>query len=665
MSKKRIAIISILVLLLGGAGYVGYKLYFTKTESVEALSLIPEDAVFVIETDEPVKAWKTFSKSPIWQHIKNYKPLGDIGKTTDEITKNIEDNSIIFSAFGRRNVLISAHVVSATDYDFLYVCDMQKSAKFDVVQSGMIKLLKNQGFEHIVETVSEDKLEVFFDPKLKSYLYMSFVGNQLAISYNKNIISKALTGRKQAMFARSADVQSTITQTAGGLCKFYLNYKTLPKYLDVYMDDVSSMKQVCSGLNITGSAINMDDRFVSLSGTTFINDSMEGQIKALAQSGKGKMNCQSVFSKDAAFVMSLGFQSFSKFFENFKAVLKQEPSKFQEYEKNKRMAERLLGFSIEDDFLGWIDDEVAVAHYKQSRVVGGKIHNVVAIKAQSIDKAKEKLGKVEKKIRNRTLGLKFKSANYKENYEVHYLEAKGLFGLLFGKLFSKVEKPYYTYLGDYVVFSDDVYTLLKTIDDWEAKTTLSKEEEFKDIESKMQSENSVFAYLNMKKYFLDMKGILDASSYKSSFENREFIMCFEQFAFQWTEKEGDFETKIEIDFQKPQDEDLTVEEDSAISAEAFASQDSMGAAELFVMEHISKNVKKELFDNGNTMYIAEMSEGQLHGKYQEFWENGKIKITGKYRNGQKIGKWRYYNEEGKLERKEKLSGEAKKEDGLE
>ena len=35
------------------------------------------------------------------------------------------------------------------------------------------------------------------------------------------------------------------------------------------------------------------------------------------------------------------------------------------------------------------------------------------------------------------------------------VEMKGFFRLFFGKLFDKFEKPYYTYVDDYVVFSNN------------------------------------------------------------------------------------------------------------------------------------------------------------------------------------------------------------------
>ena len=57
---------------------------------------------------------------------------------------------------------------------------------------------------------------------------------------------------------------------------------------------------------------------------------------------------------------------------------------------------------------------------------------------------------------------------------------KGFFRLFFGKLFDKFEKPYYTYVDDYVVFSNKAASLLSFVEDYEQKNLLKDNPGFKD-----------------------------------------------------------------------------------------------------------------------------------------------------------------------------------------
>lgn len=406
-------------------------------------------------------------------------------------------------------------------------------------------------------------------------------------------------------------------------------------------------------MHYTGFNADLSDDMASFTGTTVIDDSSTSYLRALAQSGKSKTSFHKVLSEKSAFVMSMGFNSFGTFYENLKKVLKEDAASWSEFENNKRMVERYLGISLEDDFMGWIDNEVAVAHYQQNRVIGGKVHNVIAIKAQSIEKAKEKMDKVEKKIRRRIPGLKFKTATYKE-HEIHYMEAKGLFKLLFGKMFSKMDKPYFTFIDEHVVFSDDVATLLTTVDDYEAGKTLSKDEAFSDFFGQFEKENTIMTYLNTKRYFLNFKGFMNAESFTTSYENRQYIICFSQMGFALSEKDGKFDTRMFVEFNKPNDEDLEITENKPLNIDDIAEADSFSDADMFILEFISGRVRTEYYDSEQIKFKAEMDDNILNGSYLEYWENGKVKTQGKYRKGQKTGRWKYYNESGELDHQERF-----------
>lgn len=649
---KRIIVIVVLLALLAGGGYLGWKWFFEKQDTIDAYKLVPQDAVFVVETDEPVEAWKQFAKSPLWQHEKKFKPLGDIGKMADALTRTVDDNDLIFSAFGHRTVLISAHVTSPTDYDFLYVCDMKQGAKFSSISDGIIGLLKKAGYSYSSETQGEATIHKFFDPKDKSTLHLSFVANQLICSYTYKIIRASLDAQKTNVLNKDDRFKAITEKTAaGGLCKIYLNHAMVPSYLDVYMDDVSGLKGLFSSMFYTGAKAELGEDMVKLSGYTNINDSMGSHLRALMRSGSSRIGAHEVLSDRTAFMLSMGFEGFGKFYENLKDVMKQDDASWKDFEKNKRLVEKVLRIDLEDDVMGWIDNEVTLAQYQQDRVIGSQIHSVVAIKALSEDRAKEKLGKLEKRLK---LIGKFKSETYK-NHEIHYMEIRGMFRFFFGKMFDKIQKPYYTYLNDYVIFCDDPTTLLQTVDDFEAGKTLAKEEAYKSFYGEFNKESSVFTYLNMKKYFLNLKGILDAPSYQSSYNNRQYIISFPRMGFQLTKDEDLFDTRLRISFAVPSDYDLEITEGKALSQEDLENLDSMSDADAFLLEYINGSVKKEMYDNGKVKILAEMEGGELDGRYLEYWENGELKVKGKYRKGKKSGKWYYYNESGELDHKEKHS----------
>ena len=642
-----------LIGLLGGAGWFGYKYWNAAGIDADAFSMVPSDAVFIVETDEPVEAWRTFSASNMWQHLKGFPPLGDIGKLAEGLDAIIADNATLFSAFGKRNLIISAHMTSGKDYDFLYIADMQQGAKLEPIRTGILSLLKQGGFRISEEKVGEHTLYGFYDANDKSTLTLCFVANRLLCSYNKGIIEKSLAEYAEPKLKNNVHFTQVLNETpAGGLCRFFLNYERLPAYLAAYMEPGSIPREMLSSMHFSGTHADFEGDRIDFEGRTNINDSISTYLSALSRSGSAETEAEKVLSKHTAFMLSMGFSDFAAFYSNLRQVMDQDKESAEQFAASQKTVERLLNIRINDHILSWIGKEVTMAEYRQDRVIGGKIHKVIAIRPRTMELARSNLDHIEKMIRKRT-PLKFKNYMYKE-HEVRYLEAKGLFRLLFGKLFGKIEKPFYTFLGDYVVFSDDPRTLLQTIDDYVNGQTLDKEADFQAFSSTFSKTRSVFAYLNMPRYFSDLRGLLSPAKWQSAKNNRAYILCFPQIGFHFKAEAGGFRTRFSADFRKPGEQDLVVPELQPLDADSIEALDSLSDVDQFMIEHINGNVMREYYDNGQLKFIAEVKDNIFHGKYIEYWEDGKVKVKGKYRDGQKNGRWRFFNVEGILERRERF-----------
>ena len=650
--KRRLLWIAVLG-LLGVAGWLGYRYWKGGGMDADAFSLVPSDAVFIVETDEPVEAWRTFSASNMWQHLKGFPPLGDIGKLADGLDAIIAENATLFSVFGKRNLIISAHMTSAKDYDFLYIADMQQGAKLEPVRTGILSLLKKGGFRFSEEKSGEHTMYGFYDANDQSTLTLCFVANRLLCSYSKGIIEKSLAEYAEPKLKNNAQFTQVLNETpAGGLCRFFLNYERLPSYLAAYMEPGSIPRELLASMYFSGTHADFEGDRIDFEGRTNINDSIATYLSALSRSGSAETEAEKVLSKHTAFMMSMGFNDFAAFYTNLRQVMDQDAASAEQFAASQKTVERLLNIRVNDHILSWIGKEVTMAEYRQDRVIGGKIHKVIAIRPRTMELAKSNLDHIEKMIRRRT-PLKFKNYVYKD-HEVRYLEAKGLFRLLFGKLFGKIEKPFYTFLGDYVVFSDDPRTLLQTIDDYVNGQTLDKEADFQVFSSTFSKTRTVFAYLNMPRYFSDLRGLLSPAKWQSAKNNRAYILCFPQIGLHFKAEEAGFRTRFSADFRKPAEQDLLVPELQPLNADSMEALDSLSDVDQFMIEHINGNVMREYYDNGQLKFIAEVKDNIFHGKYLEYWENGTVKVKGKYRDGQKTGRWRFFNAEGILERRERF-----------
>jgi antitoxin component YwqK of YwqJK toxin-antitoxin module len=253
---------------------------------------------------------------------------------------------------------------------------------------------------------------------------------------------------------------------------------------------------------------------------------------------------------------------------------------------------------------------------------------VVTIHAKNIDDAKTGLDRITTQIKKRTLGLaKFKDVEYK-NYTIQYLGFSGFLKLFFGKLFSSIERPYFTYIDDCVVFSNSPSCLMDVIDDYLRGKTLAKNENFTAFMKNFDEEYNVNVFVQMPKVYSHLYYYAKGEKRLDIKDNKDIILSFTRVGFQLTSDGDKYKTTFMADF----------DEDAAFNAEL---EDIEAAAEeLFVFE----------IDTGAFRIKPDDIEGLPDGPTKIFYEDdsAKVKFEGRIVDGKPDGLWRIYYESGNV-----------------
>jgi hypothetical protein len=227
---------------------------------------------------------------------------------------------------------------------------------------------------------------------------------------------------------------------------------------------------------------------------------------------------------------------------------------------------------------------------------------------------------------------------------------KGLFSVMLGKYFSKIEKPYYTVIEDYVCFSNTPETIISLIEDYENKNTLGNDDEFKTFINRCDEKASLFCYINGPRYYSSMISDLKEDKRKTAIENKKYITCFQHTAFQLISNNHIFETRLLSHFSLPDDAD---DNKTPAEPQSMQDKDTLTTLEQFYVEQFTEGSILDNYPNGNPKVRVETKDGLKSGKYREYYEDGSIKVKGSYSKGKKDGRWRYYSKEGKVTKREK------------
>lgn len=653
--KKKLTLAAVAAAVLASGLYYLYTMYWTPDHFLRQVYLVPHDAMYIVETDDPFNNWNKFSKGKPWKYLQGQEKMKEISDMVHVMDSMLHENKTLLGLLGKRNLIISAHMTRRSDFDFLFVVDMQKASKLESLKQQLENVFKTAGYKVTSRKYGDYKIMELFDPKERTTLYASFIDNHLVCSFTGLLVEKSILEKENPTIGRDLyflDIEQKLS--GGNLCKIYINYKYFDRYLTVLsgMPD-ENVSSFCRSMQYTGVKFNASDKELSLTGYSNPNDSTDSYLLALLRSGRNKVTAQKVLSNRTAFFFTMGFDDGEKFMDNVEQVMKNTPESYREFTKNRDRIESFLGIDIRRNFLSWMDGEVAFSQNTPGSL-GRQNEFVAVVRMKDKAQAVENLHFIEERIRKRT-PVKFKTIDYEE-FEIHYLEIKGFFRLLFGKMFDNLNKPYYTVIDDYVVFSNSTATLLSMIEDYRNKQTLDREDEFKDFFSKFNNKSSVFAYANTRKFFPLWKEFVSHATWRDLQSNSNFVLCFPQTGFQLTGEDIVFDTRLIATFEEPKAEEetvLTEKEEREEELDFSAREDTLGNLERFYVEKMSKNVYTEFYDDGTIKSKTEMKNGLRHGKHKAFHPNGKLKANGKFKNNRKVGTWRFYDENEKLIGKEK------------
>ncbi|HWA33061.1 MAG TPA: DUF3352 domain-containing protein, partial [Cyclobacteriaceae bacterium] len=516
-------------------------------------------------------------------------------------------------------------------------------------------------------------LITLYNPSDSSSLHLSMPGSFLIASYTKKIVTAAIDSRDgNNSLAGATFNTSEHSIEDNGIVRLYVNYAMLPKFMKVYAAENNEyVNRLSQALHTSSLSLAITDNLITAKGYTYINDSIESYVKSLAVSGKSGTEITEITPTRAAFYMGFGFTSFQEFFKNFEKNIQQDVTEYNAYKSNLKQVENFLNIDLEKNFISWIGDEVALFELQS---FGKGLDNEVALvfKAHDIESAKRNLAHIEKMVRKRT-PVKFKKVDHR-GYTIDYLSMKGLFRVLFGKFFDRYDKPYFTVLNNFVIFSNHPQTLESIIDDYLDKKTLAYSDDFRSFRKEFEDEGSAFIYLNTTIAFNSLKKLADNPTRKSMEKNKPFIVCFKQLGFQLMPESGRFKTLIAERFDapvipatvlaqvpthidNPEEDSLDVEVIAPSEVDEKDSSDPMALPYIYV-QNLNAKEYSGYYPDSTVMYTVELKNGFKNGDFTQFHKNGEVKLKGAFKNDMREGVWKLYDETGKLIMKRRYDDDA-------
>lgn len=659
-NKKSLIKKIVWMLLLAAGVYVIYyvlAIYLSADHNLRQIYLVPRDAAVIIQTSDPVNDWKRLSASEPWQCLKGAPSFAEVARNVNALDSTVKANRTLLSLVGKRDMTISLHKTRPAAWDFLIVVDMQKAAKINALKDNIEQVFKMSGFRVTERRYKGVGITESYDPLSGETLYSAFIENHLLATYGGRLIEKAVDEMEHPLIGLEDAFVEVERQVAGkGLGRIYLNYAFLPQFLQIYLGQNPYVNMVCNSMDYAGLYLVSDKEKMELTGMMTLRGEPDPYVGAFIRSGSHRMQAHTIMPARTALYANLGFESTSTFVKELeKAMAASDPQGYESYKSSRRKLENYFDISLEKNFLGWMDGEFALSQ-SEPGLLGREPELILVVRATSIGDARKNMELIEKRITRRT-PVSVKAVVYKD-YQIKYIELSGFFRLFFGKLFDKFDKPYYTYVGDYVVFSNKHTSLLSFIEDYEQKNLMEGQETFRKSYSQVHDRSTAFVYADMARLYPQLRTMLSADSWSSLQANRDVLMCFPGWTFQAVAGKQ-LSMQVVMNYAPPVPAPETAADTLAAQADSLAvepqtEREIMSELKRFAVENFEGNILREYYPGGELKSESEVRDGKRHGRYREFYPDGNLKVRGSYSQNKQRGVWKYYTEDQKLDHKQRF-----------
>ncbi|MBK6264374.1 DUF3352 domain-containing protein [Marivirga sp. S37H4] len=653
--KKIIIGISILFIILISA-YL-YFFHFKTIKKNNPLMAVPAEASLIIQMDNPFEQWHDITNNKIWQYLKTNPYFLEMGHSIDSMNAEMKANETLWELVMGRPMVISVHQTRPNDYDFLYTIDLQRATQFDFIKNYIGELSEDIHKVFNRTYHGQEVLEFAFEDDPTTY-YLSIHENLLTVSSTHTLIEQSIDQMGEPVLIRDLDFIDVSKQLDGNGIKMYVNYAPFSKFMQQWMEPGEEENPtMLDALKYSSLTMDVTDEYISISGYSTIRREQANLLTALINSGEGDVSVGTIVPDNVSYFMSLGFKEALHFYNEMEKVLA-EAEDGESYLESKQKIEKFLKISIKDDFLSWIDNEIALIQLN-SNSDKNKVELAVALKHQGADEAREHLDFIKQQIRKKT-PVKFKGISYK-GHEIHYLSIKGFFKMLFGKAFADIDKPYYTIMEDYVVFSNSPKTLGKIITAVVEKSTLDHSQEYANFMEKFNYESNLFIYLSSEELLSDAKRLLDKESWEALTPHQTYFKSFPMMGLQFTTKGKLIRHQLQTNYLNHKQisdwralvEQSNFKEVQELDSAETSDEDIISIEDILPEDLNSKSFTEE-YSNGQLKFEVSLKDGLKHGRYYQYDSAGNLLVKGRYKEDQKKGTWRYYDKTGELLRKERF-----------
>jgi hypothetical protein len=540
---KRKIIVIIFIALIATGSFFTFKWWFDG-RTVNAWALIPNNALFIIETSKPIQDFETAREKSFWPLVAHTEFGKKLQDRTTHLQKILNASGDFTSLFSEKKLLISMHVSSKKSCDLLFVAPLASSSDREILSNIIEKYKANGNLRFDTREYENFEINEFTDKFTKVTFSYLIHKNFLVGSFTGYLVEDAIRTIKQGDKASLASIEkeSIVKEKINSSGNLYINYKELPK-LTAYLFDEKSLPNINFAADLAKTSVlaySFTPTELEFKGYSTLNTAKQiNFLNIFKWQTPQKPTIKSLISNKTANLYFWGFENG----KNLKTSL-------SEYWISNNIPVAWLNtnnaYKVDiSNFYNWFGKQIALTGLETER--NNIQDKLLFIQAKDVIRAKEELNRLNISANGSiiniasTPGLEIKKLNISEFPQQ-----------LLGNHFNGFKDCYYASIQDYIVISNHQDNIKDAYNDYVTENVWSKNALYNTaLEDKSGTSNLVM-FFNAGKSYASIAPKLNQLRKNETKDIEKQFKSFEYVSFKYSNIGDKFSTNITAKYQTQQ-----------------------------------------------------------------------------------------------------------------
>ena len=238
MSRKLLALLTALLLLLSLATYVYYRRTLAAVP-VDPYALVPDDAVFVLSTQDHPALVRHLQETELWDNLTAVRyfqqAAGHLALADSLAGSNTRRRNGLLNLLGRKLVITSVHVTGPGEFDVLYQVPLSRVTEYRQLRSLLETLGRDPRYRLSTRDYEDQELTVLTEQRTEHSLTVLNYRNHLVMSTNAGLVEAVVRrlAHSDAPTVQAAFSSTDLLRVPGTDATLLVNYRRLPQFFDV------------------------------------------------------------------------------------------------------------------------------------------------------------------------------------------------------------------------------------------------------------------------------------------------------------------------------------------------------------------------------------------------------------------------------------------------